>query len=190
MPCVIYRPLDWPQHWPIRPGTAGALDCQPLPTCNATKPLDHGRPGECTGRLQVDRSCEPSCEDGYLLVGHRSCSRDSHQHFAGRLTDTAQCKPCPEDRCPRGGRCIDSGRKCDCAAGWLGEPPDGSRFAADLCETQRPLRSWIWAPTALQAIHQTQVIPAQVRQDTRGAIAAYTWLRSQRGRQSVSQQRY
>jgi hypothetical protein len=66
-------------------GTITKAVCSPRP-CDATKPgsLAHdGKQGNCTSKLNSGQICKPNCDDGFFLIGNRSCS-------AGRLTDTAK----------------------------------------------------------------------------------------------------
>ena len=54
------------------------------PSCDASGDIPNGVSAPCTNSLAEGTSCEPTCNEGYILSGSRSCD-------GGTLTNTATC---------------------------------------------------------------------------------------------------
>jgi hypothetical protein len=56
-----------------------------IPSCDASTPPANGAVGNCTDQLLGDTTCQPTCDDGYIVSGKSSCDA------AGALT-AAVCR--------------------------------------------------------------------------------------------------
>lgn len=89
-------------------------------------------PAVCSSSIPSGSSCAPSCNEGHVAVGERSC-------FAGVMTDTFICTP-TDCECKNGG--IQSGSmaggdcSCDCAnvAGFEGDTCEDPKMCNSGCE--------------------------------------------------------